>query len=55
MVFNKSNRKKRHPYAWLAVFGLAAAGGMTLYNKGKRFFKEKMNGMKKVVKEMDLE
>lgn len=55
MLFNKNNRKKRHPYAYLAVFGLAAAGGVTIYNKGKRFLKEKLGGMRNIVKDMNVE
>ncbi len=53
MLLNKNGRKMRHPYAKLAIFGLAVAGAASIINKGKKFIKDKkecitgmMNGMK---------
>lgn len=42
MIFGKKGQKKRHPYLGIAVLGLAAAGVVGIYNKGKSFVKEKM-------------
>ena len=50
MFFGKKGQKRRHPYVTLAFFGLAAAGVASIYNKGKKFFKEKANCMKSMVK-----
>ena len=52
MVFNKNGRKRRHPYASLAVFSLAAAGVIGIFNKGKRFVKEKASSISSMVKGM---
>ena len=42
MIFGKKGQKKRHPYLGIAVLGLAAAGAVSIYNKGMTFIKEKM-------------
>ena len=52
MFFNKTGRKKRHPYAALTLFSLAAAGVIGIFNKGKRFFNEKMSCAKDMIKNM---
>ena len=41
MIFGKKGQKRRHPYATLAVFSLAAAGVVGLYNKTASFVKDK--------------
>ena len=41
MFSDKKERKKRHPYATLAVFTLAAASMINITNKAKRFVKNK--------------
>ena len=53
MILNKNGRKMRHPYATMAVLGLAATGVVSIVNKGKKFVKNQknkivstMNGMK---------
>ena len=45
MFFGRKGQKKRHPYIGLAIFGLAATGVISIYNKGKRFIKEKTSGI----------
>ena len=54
MLLNKNNRKMRHPYVKLAIFGLAATGAASIVNMSKRFIQNKkdniagmINGMKK--------
>ena len=42
----------RHPYAFMAIFGLATAGVVSITNKTKKFFKEKMKCMSDAVKDM---
>ncbi len=41
MFSEKKERKKRHPYATLAIFTLAAAGMINVTNKVKRYVKSK--------------
>lgn len=43
MFKDKNQKKKHHPYRGLAVFTLAAAGMISLTNRVKGFFREKMN------------
>ena len=45
MLFKKSERKSRHPYATLAIFTLAGASMINLVNRTKRFFKDKMDAV----------
>lgn len=42
----------RHPYASLAVFGLAAVGVMSIVNKGKKLVKEKAGCVGNMLKGM---
>ncbi len=44
MIIGKKGQKRRHPYLGIAILGLAAAGAVSIYNKGKCFLKEKMAG-----------
>lgn len=44
-MFGKKGQKKRHPYLGIAMFSLAAAGVVSLYNKGKSFVKDKIGGV----------
>ncbi len=39
-----------HPYAWLAVFSLAAAGVISITKKGSQFISEKACCMKDMMK-----
>ena len=41
MFFAKKGQKKRHPYVGLAILGLATTGIISIYNKSKKFIKEK--------------
>ena len=41
-MFNKNEKKKRHPYRGLAVFTLAAAGMISVTNGIKKYVKEKV-------------
>ena len=50
MLFNKNGRKMRHPYAKLAILGLAATGAWSIVSKTKQFAKEKINSISSVVK-----
>ena len=50
MFFAKKGQKRRHPYVTLAFLGFAAAGVASIYSKGKRFFKEKSECVKEMVK-----
>ena len=50
MIFGRKGQKKRHPYVTLAVFGLVAAGALSIYSKGKRFFKEKCDCAREMMK-----
>jgi len=50
MLFNKSEKKKRHPYRGLAIFTLAAAGMISVTNRMKRFVKEKVSSMTAFIK-----
>lgn len=52
MMFGKKGQKKRHPYLGIALFGLAATGVVSIYNKGKRFVKEKAQGIMSMKKGM---
>lgn len=49
MEMNKKARKKRHPYAALAVFTVAAAGVINAVGKMKKFVTEKTDAMKKML------
>ena len=50
MLFNKHDKKSTHPYAWLAVFSLAAAGVISISRKGMSFISEKAGCIKDMVK-----
>ena len=50
MIFGKKGQKKRHPYLGIAMFSLAAAGAVSLYNRGKSFVKDKLGGIMGVKK-----
>ena len=52
MFMNKSGRKMRHPYASLAILGLAAVGVVSIVNKGKKLVKEKADCISGMVKSM---
>lgn len=55
-MFNSKNRRMmRHPYATLAVFSLAAAGAISLTQKGKKLIKEKSESVKDMFKKMKME
>ncbi len=49
MEMNKKARKKRHPYATLAVFTVAAAGVINAVGRMKKFVTEKTDAMKKML------
>lgn len=52
-MFNcKKGRIMRHPYATLAVIGLAAAGAISLVNMGKHFVREKSECVKDAIRKM---
>ena len=55
MFMNKNGRKMRYPYARLALFGLAATGAASIFNKSKRFIKNKMNSVSDMMKSMKYE
>ena len=46
MLFKREERKKRHPYATLTVFSLAALGVMGIFKKGKCCIKNALSKMK---------
>ena len=46
MLFKKQERKKRHPYATLTVFSLAAVGVMGIFKKTKCCIKNALSKMK---------
>ena len=48
MIFNKHEKKSAHPYAWLAVFSLAAAGVISISKKGMDF----VSGKSKCIKDI---
>ncbi len=50
MLFGKPEKKSAHPYAWLAVFSLAAAGVISISKKGMEFVSEKSKCIKDMVK-----
>ncbi len=50
MFFNKHEKKSAHPYAWLAVFSLAAAGVISIGRRGMDFIMEKSRCIKDMVK-----
>lgn len=50
MLFNKNGRKMRHPYARLAILGLAATGVWSIVSKTKQFATEKINSISHMVK-----
>ncbi len=52
MFNSKKGRMMRHPYATLAVIGLATAGAISIVNMGKRFVKEKSECVKDAVRKM---
>lgn len=49
MEMNKKARKKRHPYAALAVFTVAAAGIINTVGRMKKFVMEKTEGIKNML------
>ena len=51
MLFGKHEKKTAHPYAWLAVFSLAAAGVISLGRKGMDFVSEKSKCIKGMIKQ----
>lgn len=52
-MFNcKKGRMMRHPYATLAVIGLATAGVISLANMGKQLFREKSECVKDAIRKM---
>ena len=50
MTFGKKEKKRRHPYMGLAILGLAAAGVVSIYNKGKQLVRSKARCMKDMMK-----
>ena len=50
MFFAKKGQKRRHPYVTLTLLSLAATGVVSIYNKGKRFFKEKAACVKEMTR-----
>jgi hypothetical protein len=50
MFFNKHEKKNAHPYAWLAIFSLAAAGVISISRKGMDFVSEKSKCVKDMMK-----
>ena len=55
MFFNKSEKKNMHPYAWLAIFSLAAAGVISLGKRGAELVSEKAVCLKSMMKnKMDM-
>ena len=55
MLSNKNGRKMRHPYATLAIVGLAVAGAMSIASKTKKFVKEKTKCLSSMAKSMRYE
>lgn len=49
-MFGKMDKKKGHPYAWLAVFSLAAAGVISIGKKGKKLITDKAKCVTDMVK-----
>ena len=47
---NKNRKKKKHPYATLAVFTLAGAAVINMVEKGKNFVYDKIDAMKSFMK-----
>ena len=52
MYKSKKGRMMRHPYATLAVVGLAAAGAVSLTNKTKKLITEKSAALTGMMKKM---
>ena len=52
MIINKNGRKMRHPYAKLAVLGLAATGVASIVNKSKKFIKRKKDCLTNMMDDM---
>ena len=50
MFFNKHEKKSAHPYVWLAVFSLAAAGVISIGRRSMDFVMEKSRCIKDMVK-----
>ena len=50
MFLSKHEKKSAHPYAWLAIFSLAAAGVISLSKRGVEFMSEKADCIKNMVK-----
>lgn len=55
MFNSKNKRMMRHPYATLAVLSLAAAGAISLTQKGKKLIKEKSESVKDMFKRIKSE
>ena len=45
-------RRRHHPYAMLAIFTLAGASMINIFNRAKRFVTEKGSDMKKALKKV---
>ena len=50
MFLSKHEKKSAHPYAWLAIFSLAAAGVISIGKRGAELVSEKMVCLKDMVK-----
>lgn len=46
MNMKKNSGKRRHPYASLAIFTIAAAGIINITNRAKKFVREKTESVK---------
>ncbi len=54
MIINKNGRKMRHPYAKMAVLGLAATGVASIVSKGKKFVKKKKDCITNMIDDMKM-
>ena len=52
MIFGKGDRRRRHPYATLAIFTIAGASMINLVNRAKRFVGDKADMVKKKLEKM---
>ena len=50
MFLSKHEKKSAHPYAWLAIFSLAAAGVISLGKRGAELVSEKAVCLKSMMK-----